>query len=249
VKRLRAEGVEVQIEPDNGARIEYVFYKGFPADIVASPMVIAAFGILRDVLIGIVSTWLYTKLPPGKSEGASNPVEVEAAGSNIAIEIIEGDKKVRCNMNGAEIDDARFNRIMEMLQTVAAPPDARTPPIKSPYPEMPVPIFLEHTSRIVGWGKVNANEQGLFVEIAQIVDDETYQRNEAGQLKGFSIGAIAKQSECSICGQDYVDCNHLAGQVYDGLECTNTIKKLDLLEVSIVKDPINPMALIKNSRS
>jgi len=55
----------------------------------------------------------------------------------------------------------------------------------------------------------------------------------------LSIGFIIKRSSCSICGQEYGDCNHLAGKAYMGEMCARIIKEVDLLETSIVKEPAN----------
>jgi len=39
------------------------------------------------------------------------------------------------------------------------------------------------------------------------------------RLKGISIGAQFEY-KCSICGKELLDCNHIAGQLYDNVVCT-----------------------------
>lgn len=53
----------------------------------------------------------------------------------------------------------------------------------------------------------------------------------------FSTGMIVKASECSICGKEYRDCEHIKGRIYNGEFCTRGIKDCELQEVSVVEDP------------
>lgn len=53
----------------------------------------------------------------------------------------------------------------------------------------------------------------------------------------FSTGMIVKSSECSICGKEYRDCEHVKGRIYNGEFCTRCIKDCELKEVSVVEDP------------
>ena len=55
---------------------------------------------------------------------------------------------------------------------------------------------------------------------------------------GFcSIGAIVRKSECSVCGQEYGECDHLKGRPYMGRICAEHVKEFELEEVSIVFNP------------
>lgn len=57
---------------------------------------------------------------------------------------------------------------------------------------------------------------------------------------GFSsIGAIVRKSECSICGQEYGECDHLKGKPYMGKICHERVTEYELEEVSIVPNPGN----------
>ncbi len=53
----------------------------------------------------------------------------------------------------------------------------------------------------------------------------------------MSTGLVAKEGECSICGQEYGECDHLKGKPYMGEICCEIVKKADLQEVSIVTEP------------
>lgn len=63
---------------------------------------------------------------------------------------------------------------------------------------------------------------------------------------GMSVGAIIRESKCSICELDPDDCEHIAGRVYDGEECVRIITRADLEEVSLVGRPNFPDARIES---
>lgn len=64
---------------------------------------------------------------------------------------------------------------------------------------------------------------------------------------GFSVGAIIRESECSICHMDPDDCEHIAGRTYGGIECHRIITRFDLDEVSLVDRPNFPDARIQSA--
>lgn len=53
----------------------------------------------------------------------------------------------------------------------------------------------------------------------------------------FSTGFIVRESECSICGTEYGECNHVKGRPYMGNLCARVMKKVEIQEVSVVSDP------------
>lgn len=59
---------------------------------------------------------------------------------------------------------------------------------------------------------------------------------------GMSPGFVVKRSECSVCGKDPEDCEHITGRKYDGQFCHRVITEADLLEISMVDRPKNPDA-------
>lgn len=58
----------------------------------------------------------------------------------------------------------------------------------------------------------------------------------------FSPGITIKYSECSICGMEYGECEHVVGRAYMGEMCVRIIKDVELGEVSLVEDPANKRA-------
>lgn len=64
-------------------------------------------------------------------------------------------------------------------------------------------------------------------------------------LAFFSPGLIIEQSKCSICGQEYGECEHIVGRAYMGEICTRIIEKIkEIKEFSIVSEPANKRARI-----
>jgi hypothetical protein len=53
----------------------------------------------------------------------------------------------------------------------------------------------------------------------------------------MSAGMIVRRAECSICGRDYDECDHVKGVAYMGAMCVRTIHDGQLLEASIVDEP------------
>jgi hypothetical protein len=114
-----------------------------------------------------------------------------------------------------------------------------------PDPFRQVPIYLEHTSRIVGWGSVAVDDEALRVKNALITDKEACRQLDNDELKGFSIAGLVHNAICSVCNAQYVDCNHITGNTYDGVACLVHILGIDLAEVSLVKNPVNIAAVIE----
>ena len=59
-----------------------------------------------------------------------------------------------------------------------------------------------------------------------------------------SPGMIVRESECSICKQDYGECDHIKGMAYMGELCVRIIKKAEFRELSLVENPANKHARI-----
>jgi hypothetical protein len=55
----------------------------------------------------------------------------------------------------------------------------------------------------------------------------------------FSAGLIVEHQECSICGAEYEDCNHLVGMPYMGEFCRCILRAFKADHVAMVKDPAN----------
>jgi hypothetical protein len=58
--------------------------------------------------------------------------------------------------------------------------------------------------------------------------------------KFMSVGIIVLEAECSICGEEYGECDHIKGKPYMGEQCVRIINHVAQLEdVSIVDNPAN----------
>jgi hypothetical protein len=55
----------------------------------------------------------------------------------------------------------------------------------------------------------------------------------------LSPGFIVGSQICSICGQEYDDCDHIKGRLYKRKFCVTELRDLQALEVSFVDDPAN----------
>lgn len=64
----------------------------------------------------------------------------------------------------------------------------------------------------------------------------------------FMSSSMAIESqECSICGEEYGECNHIMGKAYTGRMCTLIIKKIkELKEVSVVSEPADKKCRVYN---
>ena len=63
---------------------------------------------------------------------------------------------------------------------------------------------------------------------------------------GCSTGFIIEESECSICGEDPEDCDHISGQLYGDEVCGRVTTKADPFEISLVSRPNQPDARIES---
>lgn len=59
----------------------------------------------------------------------------------------------------------------------------------------------------------------------------------------FSPGFVIERAECSICGKEYGECEHIIGKAYMGKMCHQKITKIKKIEeISIVEEPANKQA-------
>lgn len=234
IKVFRAQGYVVIVEPEDGSKLNYLSQKGW-YEILSDPIVLFVVGIPISILSGIISAWLYDRLK-------QQPRPDEAL---LSIELDEEGNKIRYNYIGQPISEDRFQSLLNTLseRTQRYADSQKT---IAPDPSHPMPVNLEHTDRIVGWAEEFCEDEfGLKVEGIRIIDDETWRRIQNGDLKGLSIGGIVTKSTCSICNADYVDCNHITGDSYNGKECVNEIREFLIAEISIVREPVQPLARIQ----
>jgi len=242
IKALRSKGYSVIVEPNDGSKIEYYIRKG-EIDLLQDPLLLKLIEIPIAIFTSVVSAWLYDRWRrrEGKNSTAHEP---KANEESKLVVVVQKEREVfYYNHSGLRIDKARAEAIFD-LQGQQAKTLSAMRIAESPYPDMPFPICLEHTNRVVGWANLREEPRGLLASPAIITDSETWERVERGELRGFSIAGAVRDSQCSICGGDYAECNHISGLDYEGQVCVNTIRDVDLVEVSIVGDPVNQRCMI-----
>jgi hypothetical protein len=231
VKKLRSEGFDVIIEPKSMDKLYFITKKG-EWDFLKDFFVIEVSQAIRPVIYSLISAWIFAKR---MSKG------IKTSESNICIK--------SNNVNGVEYFSHDGNPIAkEKLNNISGKPDltAHPPRLLRPQPseEFNWPIFYNHTSQHVGWGKVWETDKGLETS-AKIFDAHIFERIQSGNLRGMSITGIVNKSNCMICNNDYTLCNHIGQQSYDGAICSVSLDEIDLCELHIVEHPVNPLAQIE----
>lgn len=235
IKYLRSEGYDICILPYNDVSIEYLFKKGV-RDFLSDPINIFLIQIPVGIATSLVANYIQKLI--AKRENYNTDSKIQINSKNITL--IHSDRyfdisgvKIPIHIYNDKIDShkkkaEKFNKAISLI---------------SPYFEYPAPIFLEHEPVIVGWCTLYEDENALRTE--GIITNEIIKRRiHQGRYKGASVTGIAKVTECSICKGNFISCNHITGQLYDGKECTNKILESDFVEMSLVKEPINQKCLI-----
>ena len=81
-------------------------------------------------------------------------------------------------------------------------------------------------------------------ELAQMV---SYWQSLFPYTLFLSPEILVREQECSICGvkvSPMRSCEHKPGMVYEGVLCSRLLKKLQLLTVSIVRDPVQKYSVL-----
>jgi len=235
LKYLKENGYEVVVLPEDDRPLEYLFKKGV-REIIGDPVYLILIGIPIAIGCNLISNWLQKLIYNKDKRFTKKKIHID----NVIIKIKEINKYYR--YDGKEFDqemvkqkridykneEKEFSKKLDLI---------------SPYFQYPTPIFLEHKPKIVGWVNLTIDEVGLHTK-GIIIDKTTRKRMDQGRLKGASVTGIATKTECSICKSNYILCNHISGNFYKGVECIVYIVKADIIEVSLVKEPINPECLI-----
>jgi phage head maturation protease len=237
MKALRETGYAVSVDPDDGTALSYSTEKGLRA-FLSDPLYIVLIGIPLGIVVNIISNWLYERFKKVPS----------AEQASIILEIDEHGVRSRYDHNGRPMSEKRFESILGMFER-RAKRYAESQAIEPPDPTRPVPLFLEHTTKLVGWGRARLDEKGLRLEDIKIIHKKTLKAMKRADLEGLSIAGLVYDSVCSICERQYIDCNHIAGKEYDGRKCLNRIDGILLAETSLVKQPIQPKARIESKRT
>ncbi len=236
IKQLRGQGYRVIVEPNDGTPLNYIAEKGFH-ELLSDPVIAMLVGIPINIATNLFSNWAYDRLNKKKARLGDGD-------THAVLEFDEQGRRARYDQSGAAISDERFGLLLASLDERARRYH-EVMDTRPPDPARPIPLQLEHTDKIVGWAQISVDEAGLKVDGGHVFDDDTRARIESGELKGFSIAALVKSAECSICHGEYVECDHIANEEYGGRRCTVALVRTDLAEISIVKEPVNPAALLQ----
>jgi len=229
MKLLRSEGYRVIVEPENEQPLQYLYKKG-TAQWFADPVNILFFSIPLTILTNLIVNQIQ-KLIDGKGNKPTPNINITIDNSIHTYNYLgeaqpEGNTK-RISLERKALKEG-FDRCFE-----ARPPKTA----------FPTPIYLEHKPKIVGWCRLWESDKGLESE-GFILDKVVKRRISQKRLNGASVTGIASVTECSICNFNYLECNHIAGEDYDGKHCFNTIKETTFVETSIVKEPINKECIL-----
>jgi hypothetical protein len=240
IKYFRSQGFTIVVEPVDATRLAYLMEKGV-REVLADPIVVLLIGVPLNYILNVLASWTYDLLKR----------EPKTAEVSIVLQFAEDGNTVRYSERGQRISDDRFRSLLRALDTRKrnfAASESVTPPD----PVYRLPIYLEHTGSIVGRSKgfvFDDEKKETRLEATRITDAETSERIKRGELGGVSVAGIVRSAVCSICRAEYVDCNHVSGTSYDGETCVVTVNEWSFAEVSIVKDPIQPLARVKLSHS
>jgi len=233
IKILRQNNLEVNIRSDDGEKAYYVVEKGFK-EFIEHPLRLFLISIPLSVIVNIASNHLDARIFSNLGKKAELVIQKQENGTIISY-----------SQEGKELSQEQLETIFNKSKELFFVENYKNVKPSSPNPdECPHPIYLEHTNKIVGWGNAYQGKQGLMLKNGLITDDETQKLIDEGVLKGLSITGVVKQSECSVCESEYFDCPHVSGEVYNGIKCINNIIEIELVNINLVKEPVNPHALL-----
>ncbi|MCP1997383.1 hypothetical protein [Flavobacterium sp. HSC-61S13] len=233
IKELRSNGYEIIVRPENNQPIQYLFKKGIH-EFFSDPLYAFLAGIPTSIIFNIASNYIQTSIDKW-SQTDENRKNIIIINQTINEAVNLNNKKV----TKSEILDKKkkSNKKKETFQKCFS--------IISPYPDLPTPIFIEHKPHIIGWGRLKVSDEELEIEESKILDKTIKRKIKSGKIKGASVTGIAEKSICNICNENYVDCNHITGEIYNGKNCANKIHEATFVEVSLVNIPINSHCLLK----
>jgi len=239
MKALRSQGFTVVVTPEDGSPLHFIAEKGL-RDLLSHPAFVLVAGIPASIIAGVIANVISARLESAAQvPGRAAP----SIGSELFIDIDEDGRHLRLDARGNPVSDAVVSRLIASMDS-RAEAMRRAHATRSPYPEMPCPIFLEHGPEIAAWGSVAVRDGAFRVERAVVVSPTASAMIESGDLKGFSIAGIVPSAGCSICGGTYVDCEHIGGQTYQGATCVVT-PQIRLCEISLVRQPVQPLATVE----
>lgn len=174
-------------------------------------------------------------------------IDVTAPLSKISLQ--EGYTQTYIDENSLMVDIEAIHSIVTRNNTLYTPQCIKDsiPYWTAPYER---PVIMHHNERdgvIIGRVKSanyieNSERSGTAALelVVNIGDEEGKKGIKNGTLATVSIGAIAHDIKCSICGQNLVEeglCEHDKGEIYNGKKCYWIVNKIEPKEVSYVIVP------------
>lgn len=102
-------------------------------------------------------------------------------------------------------------------------------------------IIAQNKTSIVACNHPLNSENNLKGYLARL---DAYEKVIFPKMMFASIGGIIRETKCSICKDDYEECDHIKGKMHNGELCVREIHKIELEEVSIVEKPANKLCRI-----
>jgi hypothetical protein len=208
IKLLREQGNHVVVQPEDDRPLEYLFRKGF-SSFFTDPLVIGfGLGVASSVVATIITNSVYWIWQHRRKEHIfmSAPKLTNILLKNTADESL-------FSYTGEPLEPVMMERLLSSARRTRD--EYRQAAChQSPYSELKVPIFLEHTTRLIGWCDLEYNEKRLLSRHVYIFDKAALSKVRKGELRGISISGIARESICSICRSSYIECNHVSGVTY-----------------------------------
>lgn len=229
IKTLRAGGYDVVVKPKDSRRLEYLFKNGVTS-FLADPANQVIITIPLGIISGLITNWIQKQFDKKKE---SNNIIIIDQSTNIIT------NSFNKTITKGQVEDTKKKR------KIIANNYKKCLKTKSPFLGLPFPILLDHKPIIIGWCSLEETDIGLEIQKGIITNKNAYRKIKAGVYKGGSVTGIAKISTCNICNADYTSCNHIAGKKYKGKSCHISIIDADLIEVSVVKEPVNTKAILK----
>ncbi|MFT6984118.1 MAG: hypothetical protein ACJAUD_002898 [Crocinitomicaceae bacterium] len=238
VKTFRSKGYHVEFIPDDTRELKYLFRKG-DFSFFQDPFVLFLLNIPTIILVDIANEFIKSRITRSKEKSPNIHIEVNS--ENAIINNVSGNEVV--SITGQSLNSNAIAKREKEAKKLADEFGQSFNEV-SPYNDLPVPIFLEHSAKIIGWAKITLDDTTIRIDECKIEDEATWNRLKNSELRGASISGIADKTSCSICNGNYMNCNHISGEVYDSKMCVNTIEKARLAEISLVQEPTNSECIV-----
>lgn len=232
IKYLKQAGHEVVVLPDNGKPFEYFFQKGI-MDLFTNPIYVYFMGMASTIVGGLLTNAIQKVIENSKDKHS-------VADKNI----IYNFNSYYYNIKGEKIPSGTV-KDKKKKQKALQDEFQKLIDVKSPYPDLPVPILIDHKPKVIGWCALDDDGVNLNIIDSKILDKNVFRKINQGKIKGASVTGIATKTVCTICKSSYVDCVHVSGDFYNGIKCLNEMHEAIPLEMSLVKTPVHPGALIQ----